>query len=128
MHYRRITELAVEHGWIVPGGATPEQSLSAALSSEIKRRSASEREQRSAAHGRGFYSLAVPSDSLGGAIDTRNREVRHRLRELLAELDPRLFESLIGQLLLALGFEEVVVTKYSGDGGIDLRARLAVGA
>ena len=33
----------------------------------------------------------------------------------------------MGQLLVALGFEDVVVTKYSGDGGIDLRATLAVG-
>jgi restriction system protein len=127
MHYRRITELAVEHGWIVPGGLTPEQSLNAAVTSEIKRRAAAEREQRFASHGRGFYGLAAPSDPLGGAIDAKNKDVEKRLRELLSELDPRHFENLIGQLLVALGFEDVVVTKYSGDGGIDLRARLAVG-
>jgi Restriction endonuclease len=53
--------------------------------------------------------------------------VRGRLRELLADQDPQLFESLIGELLVALGFEDVEVTRYSKDGGIDLRATLAVG-
>jgi HJR/Mrr/RecB family endonuclease len=38
-----------------------------------------------------------------------------------------LFESLIGELLVALGFVDVEVTRYSKDGGIDLRATLAVG-
>ena len=127
MHYRRITELAIEHQLVVPGGLTPEASLNAAITTEIKRRSAIDREQRFSAYGRGFYGLASPTDPLGGAIDSKNAEVRSRLRGLLAELDPRLFEGLIGQLLIALGFEDVVVTKYSGDGGIDLRARLAVG-
>ena len=127
MHYRRITEMAIEHQLIAPGGLTPEASLNAAITTEIKRRGSVDREQRFSAHGRGFYGLASPTDPLGGAIDSKNAEVRSRLRALLAELDPRLFEGLIGQLLVALGFEDVVVTKYSGDGGIDLRARLAVG-
>jgi hypothetical protein len=127
MHYRRITELAVEHGWILPGGATPEASVNAAVTSEIKRRSIADREQRFESRGRGLYALAVPVDPLGGAIDSKNSEVRSRLRALLADLDPRLFENLIGQLLAALGFEDVVVTRYSNDGGIDVRARLAVG-
>lgn len=127
MHYRRITELAIERQLIVPGGLTPEASLNAAVTTEIKRRTTIDREQRFVSHGRGFYGLASPTDPLGGAIDAKNAEVSSRLRGLLAELDPRLFEGLIGQLLVALGFEDVVVTKYSGDGGIDLRARLAVG-
>jgi restriction system protein len=46
---------------------------------------------------------------------------------VLSDLDPLLFEALIGQLLAVLGFEDVEVTKYSNDGGIDLRATLAVG-
>lgn len=127
MHYRRITELAVAGGLIVPGGPTPEASVVAAITTEIKRRNSTDREQRFSAHGRGFYGLATPTDPLGGAIDSKNADVKSRLRELLSDLDPRLFEALIGQLLIALGFEDVVVTKYSGDGGIDLRGRLAVG-
>jgi hypothetical protein len=127
MHYRRITELAISHGLISPGGLTPEASLNAAITQEIKRRDAADREQRFRAYGRGMYGLAAPSDPLGGAIDRKNAEVRSRLRALLAELHPQLFESLIGELLVALGFVDVEVTRYSKDGGIDLRATLAVG-
>jgi restriction endonuclease Mrr len=127
MHYRRITELATSHGLISPGGLTPEASLNAAITQEIKRRDAADREQRFRAHGRGMYGLTSPSDPLGGAIDRKNAEVRGRLRALLAELHPQLFESLIGELLVALGFVDVEVTRYSKDGGIDLRATLAVG-
>lgn len=43
-------------------------------------------------------------------------------RQLLA-YDPREFEHLIHDLLQQSGFEEIVVTKYSQDGGIDLNAR-----
>lgn len=127
MHYRRITQIAVEEGLIESDGATPEASMSARLSTDIRARSAAERDQRFAAHGRGFYGLAEPVDPLGGAINAKNLEVRGRLRAVLSEMDPKDFEHLMGQLLGALGFEDVRVTKYSGDGGIDLRARLSVG-
>jgi Restriction endonuclease/HB1, ASXL, restriction endonuclease HTH domain len=127
MHYRRITELAISHALISPGGLTPDASLNAAITQEIKRRDAADREQRFRPYGRGMYGLASPSDPLGGAIDRKNAEVRSRLRALLAELHPQLFESLVGELLVALGFEDVEVTRYSKDGGIDLRATLAVG-
>ena len=53
--------------------------------------------------------------------------MRKRLREVLGETHPQAFEQLIGELLLAIGFEDVVVTRYVGDKGIDLRARLVVG-
>ena len=127
MHYRRIADLAIEQALILSGGLTPQASMNAAITSEIKRRNTLDREQRFLVHGRGFYGLTKPIDSFDGAIRANNDEVESRLRALLAELDPRLFEELIGQLLGQLGFADVVVTKYSGDGGIDLRARLAVG-
>jgi hypothetical protein len=42
-------------------------------------------------------------------------------------MDPQAFEHLIASLLNTLGFEDVEVTSYSGDGGIDVRAILTVG-
>jgi restriction system protein len=42
-------------------------------------------------------------------------------------MHPKAFEELIGQLLVAIGFEDVIVTSYSGDGGIDVRGTLVVG-
>jgi HB1, ASXL, restriction endonuclease HTH domain len=76
MHYRRITELAISQGLISPGRLTPEASLNAAITQEIKRRDAANRDQRFRAYGRGMYGLAQPSDPLGGAIDRKNAEVR----------------------------------------------------
>ena len=65
----------------------------AAITSEIERRESASREQRFAAQGRGFYGLAEPADPLGGGIDSKNAEVRARLREALSEMDPREFEA-----------------------------------
>ena len=127
MHYRRLTELAIAEGLIEPQGLTPEASVNAVLTRDIKQRNAAGREQRFRAHGRGMYGLATPVDLLGGAITENNQRVRRRMREILSETDPQQFEILIGELLTALGFEDVEVTKYSGDGGIDVRANLSVG-
>ncbi len=127
MHYREITDLAVAAGLIEPGGQTPAASMNVAIRQDIKRLDLSGRDQRFRAHGRGMYSLTLADDPLGGAIQRKNTEVRHQLRERLAELDPRLFEELIGELLTAVGYEDVAVTKYVGDGGIDVRATLTVG-
>lgn len=127
MHYRRLTDLGVSEGLIVPGGPTPEASLNSAVTQDIKQRARSGEQQRFRSHGRGFFSLARPSDPLRGAVDRKNQEVRTRLRELLGETHPQAFEELIGELLVAIGFEDVIVTRYVGDKGIDLRARLVVG-
>lgn len=127
MHYRRITELAVSEDLIKPGGKTPEASMVASITQEVKRRDRSGAEQRFRVHGRGMYGLATPTDPLGGAIDKKNAAVKRRLRVRLEELDPHLFEELIGELLAALGFEDIEVTRYSADGGIDVRGVLAVG-
>jgi hypothetical protein len=127
MHYRRLTEIGVEEGLIVPGGATPEASLNSAVTQDIRRRARAGDVQRFRSHGRGFFSLHRPADPLRGAVDSKNREVRTRLREALGESHPQAFEELVGELLVAIGFEDVTVTRYVGDKGIDLRARLVVG-
>ena len=127
MHYRKLTELAIERDLIAPTGLTPEATMVAQISQHIRKREAAGRDARFRSYGRGLYGLATPTDPLGGSIDSHNREVRERLREALTTIDPRDFEHLIGALLAALGFEDVEVTKYSGDGGIDVRATLTVG-
>ena len=112
---------------MVPGGRTPEASLNSAVTQDIKKREAASESQRFRSHGRGYYSLAQPSDPLHGAVGRQNQEVRTRLRVLLGEMDPKTFEHLVGELLIALGFEDVNVTRYVGDRGIDVRATLSVG-
>ena len=127
LHYRRITELALEDGLIEPKGSTPEATMGSRLYSDIKRRMASGKPERFRQYGRGLFGLASPTDPLGGAVTTHNREVSAKLRSTLGEMDPQAFEHLIATLLAALEFEDVEVTKFSGDGGIDVRATLKVG-
>lgn len=42
------------------------------------------------------------------------------------DLNPAQFEELVGQQLAEMGFECVEVTKYGGDGGIDVRGTLLI--
>lgn len=59
--------------------------------------------------------------------ERHNQTVKEKLLAILKELDPRAFEELVGDLLVRIGFEEVQVTPYSGDHGIDVTARLSAG-
>lgn len=129
MHYRRITELALDEGLIVSQGLTPEASLNAAVTTEIARRVRNGEQPLLLAYGRGLYGLAAHrvASEIEDAILRNNDDVRGRLLEELLEMDPKAFEGLIGRLLMSLGFVEVEVTSYSNDGGIDVRGTLAVG-
>ncbi len=49
------------------------------------------------------------------------------LRELLGTMDPYRFESLVKDLLEAMDYEDVVVTKQSGDKGVDVVANYEFG-
>src|SRR5437870_278874 len=60
-------------------------------------------------------------------IEHHNQEARKKIHERLFAMHPKTFEELIGQLLVAIGFEDVIVTSYSNDGGIDVRGTLVVG-
>lgn len=70
---------------------------------------------------------AWESVGLPAEIEQHNRRVRQQLHERLHKMAPAEFEGLIGRLLTAIGFENVVVTAASGDGGIDVRGTLVVG-
>jgi restriction system protein len=50
--------------------------------------------------------------------------VRAQLLAALKELDPYVFEDVIGRLLGRLGYEDAVVTRKSSDKGIDVTATL----
>ncbi len=58
--------------------------------------------------------------------DERDR-VRHELLELLHDLHPYAFEHLVKQLLEAMGYTEVEVTKASNDKGVDVKAKIELG-
>ena len=87
---------------------------------------------------RGVWTIVPVSDfnntyEFGGESDQSNREDvegfepwREDLLKTLHDMDPFAFEKLAQRLLRECGFESVVVTKKSGDGGIDGYGKLKV--
>lgn len=61
------------------------------------------------------------------AITEFNKDQRENLREQLQILHPYRFEHLVRDLLEAMGYEDVVVTKESGDKGVDVVATVQFG-
>ena len=128
MHYKDITSKALEKGWLVTKGKTPEASMYAQVITEIKRRQSRGESPRFVQHGRGYVGLSQwQARGLSFQIQQYNEKVRKTLKKRLLSMNPKEFEELISQLLPEMGFVEVEVTKISGDGGIDVRGILVVG-
>ncbi len=73
-------------------------------------------------------SLPTPTPStIGQLLDKERQQVRTQLHELLMNLHPQQFEAFAGKLLESVGFTDVEVTKYVGDGGIDGYGNLEMG-
>jgi len=60
-------------------------------------------------------------------ITSHNEKQTKALRERLKEMHPSRFEVLVRDLLEAMGYEEVEVTKASGDKGVDVVAKVQFG-
>ncbi len=128
MHYREITDRALAEGLIQTEGKTPAASLYAQVLTEIKRQRARGETPRFLKQGRGYVGLSRWLGSgLAYDIAQHNREVQRKLLARLRQMTPDVFEELIAELLVALGFEDVQLTSYSRDGGIDVRGTLVVG-
>jgi len=128
MHYREITRKALQAGWLDTKGKTPEASMYAAVGTEIRRYKKRGEQPRFAQHGKGYVGLTQwMGRGLAFEIEQHNRRIRRAFHRRLFDMDPAAFEELIGQLLGALGFDQVQVTQRSGDGGIDVRGTLVVG-
>ena len=128
MHYKKITEQALERGWLVTSGKPPEATMYAQVITEIKRQQKRGDRPRFVQHGRGYVGLSQwMGRGLAFQIEQHNQQVRKALRDRLLAMKPGEFEELISQLLAEMGFEIVEVTKLIGDGGIDVRGTLVVG-
>lgn len=60
-------------------------------------------------------------------VQTQRDAVRKALRERLTSLKPYAFEQLIGRLLEEMNYTDVEVTSPSGDKGVDVVGRIALG-
>ena len=127
MHYRIITDKAMNQGWLNTSGKTPEATMNAQLVTELKRAKASGEPGRFVRTSPGYYSLAKWMETgLPHQISKHNREIRKKLLSQLMNLIPAQFEELVGQLLAEMGFESIEVTRHGGDGGIDVRGTLLI--
>ena len=127
MHYREITDKAMNQGWLNTTGKTPKATMNAQLLTELKRAKARGEPGRFVRTSRGYYGLVKwLGTGLPQQIFRHNRKIRERLRSQLMDLDPFQFEELVGQLLAEMGFESIDVTNYGGDGGIDVRGTLQI--
>lgn len=128
MHYRSITQKALDKGWLITEGKTPENTMYALIATEIKRRQSRGEQSLFVKCGRGLFSLSQQRDQgLVIQIEKHNKQVRQDLREGLLSLQPEEFEELIAQLLTEIGFEMIEVTSRSHDGGIDVRGTMVTG-
>lgn len=60
-------------------------------------------------------------------VRERRKQVREDLAGRLSTMDPFAFEGLVKTLLEAMDYEDVEVTSKSGDGGVDVTARIQLG-
>ena len=131
MHYREITSKARELDLIKTKGVTPEATLYSQIRSEIRRQARRGDTPRFVMQRGGLVGLSrwQPIEAVGlvSKIEQHNQQARKKIHDLLLSMPPKEFEGLVSQLLVALGFENVIVTNYSNDGGIDVRGTLVVG-
>jgi restriction system protein len=126
LHYTEITQRALAQQLITPKGLTPEATMGSRLYTDTKKPAS--RFKRIA---RGYFGLAALSqaDGIAHRVQAINQSTRQQLHRLIQEMPASRFEALVGELLLALGFEEasIEVSSYHADGGIDVRGVLNAG-
>jgi restriction system protein len=128
VHYRDLTKQALERDLLDTQGKTPEATMYAQILTEIRRGVARGKQTRFHISKGGYLSLTDwQGTGLAFDIEQHNRSIRTKLLQRLKTLQPKAFEELIGELLARIGFEEIEVTAYSKDGGIDVRGTLLVG-
>jgi restriction system protein len=126
LHFKEITKRALGQGLISPSGMTPEATMGSRLYVDTKKE-----ESRFERMGRGRFAAKRRSqrDDIANRVEAINDLTRQTLRRRLHEMAADRFEALIGELLIAIGFDEssVQVTSYANDGGIDVRGILNAG-
>ena len=127
LHYKEITTRAIARNLIETQGLTPEATMYAQIITSVNKAEAQGDVSEFTRAGKGMVGLTEWEGSGAAAeIQKHNAEVRQKLLAKVLEMDPSKFEEMLGRLLAEMGFDEIEVTKYHGDKGIDLRGTLAV--
>jgi len=123
---KEIVQIALDSNLLMTEGKTPEATMGAHLYTDIKNNPNS----IFLKVGKAKFTLKEKKGTIDSPellIQKQNDTVRKELREKLHEMDPYMFEFLVGDLLSKIGYENVEVTKRSNDGGVDILANLTVG-
>ncbi|MBE3050153.1 winged helix-turn-helix domain-containing protein [Candidatus Bathyarchaeota archaeon] len=110
MHYRQITEKALELGWVATSGRTPEATMYSQIVTEIRRHQERGQQPRFVRHGRGYVSLSrefvqfegpgKPRTRTRSAGQSTRKSHYDRLRVFLQSVPAE-------QIQIALSFAEV---------------------
>lgn len=122
---KEIVDLAFQKDLLSSVGKTPHASMAAQLYVDINKNKKSKFKKV----GKGKFSLIEQIDSTTTPlllIDRQNSLVKNALMQKLYKMDPFQFEFLIADLLTQIGYENVEVTRRSGDKGIDVTANLTM--
>jgi len=113
MHYKAITESALDQGLLDTKGLTPEATMYAQIVTNVNKAEAEGATSRFVKIGGGLVGL-TEWEGVGVAIEIRehNRKVREQLLAVVSKMEPADYEELLGRLLAEMGFDEIEVTKY----------------
>ena len=122
---KEIVDVAFQKGFLSTEGKTPEATMAAQIYVDINQNKKSKFKKV----GKGKFSLREQTESPSSPlliIDKQNTIVKKALMQKLYDMDPFQFEFLVADLLEKIGYENVEVTKRSGDKGIDVTANLTM--
>ncbi|KUL23287.1 restriction endonuclease [Streptomyces regalis] len=119
-----ITALGPERDTSATTLAAEHQLVQALREDELRRAARGKRPRFGITDGESVR-LRPPGNPAEAAVEEWNERVKLDLLEQLRECDPIVFEHIVAQLLIAIGYEEVRVTKRSNDGGVDVHAILS---
>jgi len=74
-----------------------------------------------------YTPTVTPLQEVAQSVQTFNQKQRTALRTALGQMHPYRFEQLVRDLLEAMGYDNVEVTKESGDRGVDVVATIEFG-
>ncbi|MCI0578977.1 MAG: restriction endonuclease [Chloroflexi bacterium] len=127
LHFTEIARRALAQQLIITEGRTPDATMGSRLYVDTKKE-----DSRFQRVGKGYFALAqrVQTDEISQRVNIINQRTHHQLGKFLHDMPADRFEALIGELLIAIGFEEdtVQVTRYHRDGGVDVRGVLNAGS